>query len=259
MVKIKRKLSRKLNISKARTKKEFSIKEEYKEAFRYIKESDNYIAIIIGIFSFLFMLGFIFPYIAPKEALDPILSIVQDWVKDILAKTEGLDFFGMWAFIFQNNLSVAFISLFSGFIFAILPIVLLFSNALFVGIISGLVANISGISVFWKILPHGIFELPAIFISIALGIRFGIDLMINCLLFYKKELPRIPLSIYVIICLLLFPITFLIILILTILNKSLRNKLSFNFINSIRVFIFIIIPLLLIASFIEAGLIILLG
>ena len=165
------------------------------------------------------MLGFIFPYIAPKEALDPILSIVQDWVKDILAKTEGLDFFGMWAFIFQNNLSVAFISLFSGFIFAILPIVLLFSNALFVGIISGLVVNISGISMFWKLLPHGIFELPAIFISIALGIRFG------TFIFLKNPL----------------------------------EKFKYYFINSIRVFIFIIIPLLLIASFIEAGLIILLG
>ena len=219
MAKIKKQVSKKSNLQRNRRVKNFSIKDEYKEAFRYIKESDNYIAIIIGIFSFLFMLGFIFPYIAPKEALDPILAIVQDWVKDILEKTEGLDFFGMWAFIFQNNLSVAFISLFSGFIFAILPIVLLFSNALFVGIISGLVANISGISVFWKILPHGIFELPAIFISIALGIRFG------TFIFFKNPL----------------------------------KKFKYYFINSIRVFIFIIIPLLLIASFIEAGLIILLG
>jgi len=219
MAKIKKQVSKKSNLQRNRRVKNFSIKDEYKEAFRYIKESDNYIAIIIGIFSFLFMLGFIFPYIAPKEALDPILAIVQDWVKDILEKTEGLDFFGMWAFIFQNNLSVAFISLFSGFIFAILPIVLLFSNALFVGIISGLVVNISGISMFWKLLPHGIFELPAIFISIALGIRFG------TFIFLKNPL----------------------------------EKFKYYFINSIRVFIFIIIPLLLIASFIEAGLIILLG
>ncbi len=214
-----KKISRKRIISNKKSRNKFSIKNEYRESLRYIKESDNYIAIVVGVFALLFMLGFIFPYIAPKEALDPILLIVQDWVKDILTKTENLGFLGLWSFIFQNNSMVAFLSLFSGFIFGILPIIFLFSNALFVGLISGLVVNVSGISMFWRLIPHGIFELPAIFISIALGIRFG------SFIFHKK-----PFDIF-----------------------------KYYFINSIRVFIFIILPLLLIASFIEAILITLLG
>lgn len=204
---------------KGRKKKEFNLKSQYRMAYLYLKESDNYIAMVIGIFAFLFMIGFVYFYIAPKDGIEPVLVIIQSWVNSILEKTEGLGFIGLWKFIFLNNSIIASISVFSGFFLSFLPALLLISNSLFLGLVSGLVYSFTGISTFWKLLPHGIFELPAIFISIALGIRFG------TFIFYKD-----PLKIFI-----------------------------YFFTNSVRVFLLIILPLLIIASFIEAGLIILFG
>ena len=233
-----------------RKKENYSLFQGYKETWEFLKESKYYLLSVILVFCIFFAIGFFVPI--PEL----VMNMIKEWISQVLKETEGLGFFGMWWFIFSNNLSIAFLAIFLGLFFGLFPALSLAFNAYFVGAVTSMVVEKTNITEVWRLLPHGIFELPAIFISFAVGIRLGIDLMINCLLFYKKELPRIPLSIYVIICLLFFPIIFLIILILTILNKSLRNKLSFNFFNSIRVFIFIIIPLLLIASFIEAGLIV---
>ena len=70
----------------------------------------------------------------------------------------------------------------------------------------------------WKILPHGIFELPAVFIALGIGIKLGM------FIFQKKKL------------------------------ESLKNYS----INSLRVFLLIILPLLVIAGIIEGTLIFLL-
>jgi stage II sporulation protein M len=72
-----------------------------------------------------------------------------------------------------------------------------------------------GILVLWRLLPHGIFELPALFLSAGLGLRLG------TFIFRKNKL------------------------------KSLKNYLF----ESLRVFLFIIFPFLLIAAIIEGILI----
>jgi len=63
----------------------------------------------------------------------------------------------------------------------------------------------------WKLFPHGIFELPAVFISLALGMKLG------TFIFQKKKM------------------------------NSFKDYLW----NSFRIFIFVVIPLLVIAAFIE--------
>jgi stage II sporulation protein M len=69
-----------------------------------------------------------------------------------------------------------------------------------------------------NLLPHGIFELPAIFISFGMGLKFG------TFLFYKEKM----------------------------------KKFAEFFSNSLRVFVFVILPLLVIAAIIEGSLIFLL-
>ena len=201
--------------------KKFNIKNEFNLSLRYLKESDNYIAVTFTIFIFLFIMGFLLPYYASQESLQPILDIVKSYIKELLRNTEGLGALGMFWFIFKNNLTVAFTSIFSGVFFGIIPAIFLLSNGSLIGFISSLAFSSpnGGSQIFLRLLPHGIFEIPAIIISFALGIKFGTFA-------FKKE-PK----------------------------KAFKKYL----INSTRVFVFVIIPLLFIAAIIEAFLIVFVG
>ena len=72
--------------------------------------------------------------------------------------------------------------------------------------------------VLWRIFPHGIFELPAVFISLGLGLKLG------TFIFQRNKL----------------------------------KAFAEFFWNSLRVFLFIVLPLLIIAAIIEGSLIFLL-
>ena len=85
-----------------------------------------------------------------------------------------------------------------------------------IGLISSLVTREAGFSSLWMLVPHGIFEIPAIIISFAIGIKFG------AFIFCDDKL------------------------------KEFKFRLN----NSLRVFFFIILPLLVLAAIIEAGLIV---
>src|SRR3989344_5907031 len=209
----------KKKIKKKEKKKENYFQQETELAWKYIKESKDYFGIVSGIFILLFLIGFSFPYLAPPELLNPLLEQVKTWVEELMKETAGKGFIEMWAFIFFNNTSIALISLFSGFLLGVIPIFLLISNGLVIGLISSIVTKEVGLFSLWRLLPHGIFEIPAIILSFALGIKFaGFILKKN----FKKEFK--------------------------ILLK-----------DSIRAFIFIIVPLLVLAAIIEAFLIVYIG
>ena len=134
------------------------------EAINYIKESKRYIYFIIFVFFLFSFIGFFF---ADKFTyLDTILA-------EILLRVEGLDWFEMVFFILQNNLLAVFLGLLGGVVFGIFPV----SNAIGNGVVLGYVANkvMAASSVFelWRIFPHGIFELAAVFIALGLGVKFG--------------------------------------------------------------------------------------
>lgn len=74
--------------------------------------------------------------------------------------------------IFLNNLQAAAIAFYVGIFFAIIPVFLAFGN----GLIVGMVLSMSPKSLYIllpMLIPHGIFELPAIFLSAAMGIKLG--------------------------------------------------------------------------------------
>lgn len=204
---------------KKKSKKKFSLKNEYGQAFDFLKELRIWILVAFAAFIFFYLMGFLFFYTAPAEELDKVLDIVRKMVQELLEKTEGLGFFGMWKFIFLNNIWVGFLAIFLGFLFSIVPAFLIVSNGLVIGLISALAYSESGGSSFLYLLPHGIFEIPAIVISLAVGLRVG------TFIFYRDRWER------------------------------LRDYIG----NAFRVFLLIVVPLLIIASFIEAWLIILLS
>ncbi len=191
----------------------FNIKKEYSNSWNYIKESKNFIFSIIGLFLILGIGGFVLktPEVFVKE--------IQKYLQEILNITEGMSQIQLIGFIFWNNLKIGFAGLFFGVLVGLVPFLFTISNGYIIGVVSKLAVNERGFGVLWGLLPHGIFELPAIFLSLGLGIRFGTFL-------FKDDM-----------------------------GKYLKNYFK----NSLRVFFLIILPLLLLAAIIEGTFITLSG
>jgi stage II sporulation protein M len=195
-----------MRANKKRDKPGF-FRKTYKECWSYLKETKNYIYSTLGLLILFFLMGFMFPVFFVEQ--------IKDIIRNILEKTVGLNGLPLILFILKNNLLVSVISIFSGIILGIIPILLITGNGYIVGFVSNAVSSVEGVSVLWRLLPHGIFEIPAIVISVALGIKFGFSV------FYKDPAKEIVKSFW----------------------------------SSVKILIFIIIPLLVIAAIIEGLLI----
>jgi stage II sporulation protein M len=102
-----------------------------------------------------------------------------------------------------------------GVFFGIFPLFVAIVNGYLLGFVSRFAVEEGGILILWRLIPHGIFELPAVIISIGLGLKLGVSMI-------GKNRKKV-------------------------LKKDLRK--------SFRFFLFVIFPLLLIAGIIEGILI----
>ena len=186
-------------------KKEFSIKEEYKKSWEYIQESKKFIYSVIILFFIFSIVGFFIP--APEFVGEEILR----FIKSLIEKTSNMSVFELIKFLFVNNLQSGFYGLFFGVVLGIFPLIAAVANGYMLGFVASMSVQSAGTLVLWRLLPHGIFELPAIFISLGLGVKLGM------FIFHKK--------------------------------KSLVFREYFT--NSLRVFLLVVVPLLLIAGIIE--------
>ena len=194
----------------ARSKKGF-IKNAYSDSWNYIKDSKAFIFLAIAIFVFTILLGYLFPIFFVDQ--------INSYIHDLVSKTDGLGDVQLIGFIFFNNTFVAFISILSGILLGIIPIINTAVNGYVIGFVINLAISKSGVISLWSLLPHGMFELPAILISLGLGIKIGSFV-------FRR-------------------------------NKKLTFK--YYFLNSLKVFVFVVIPLLIIAAIIEGSLIALFG
>jgi len=181
-------------------------KKNYSKCFKYIKESKKYIYTVILIFILFALIGIIFP--VPEI----ILQKITEFIANLIEKTKDMNFYEMLYFIFSNNIRIAFLSILFGIFFGIFPIISSITNGYILGFVSLMTIKQAGILELWRLLPHGLFELSAIFLSFGIGLRLGMFLFNN---------------------------------------KSLKQELK----ESLRVFIFIILPLIIIAAIIETTLI----
>ena len=193
--------------------KKFNLKKEFNKSLNYIKESKNFIYIVIAIFFFFAFVGFFIP--TPDSISEQLLKFIQE----LMEKTAGMNQWELIQYIFLNNLQSSFFGLVLGVFFGIFPIITTIVNGYILGFVSIKVVSVEGIFVLWRLFPHGIFELPAVFISLGLGLKFG------SFIFQKKKF----------------------------------DSLKDYFVNSLRVFFFIVFPLLVIAAIIEGSLIALFG
>ena len=187
----------------------FSLKDNYIQSWNYVKESRNFIYIIIGVFFIFSLIGFFIP--APDILSEQILKFIQE----LLEKTENMSQGELISFIFLNNLQSSFFGMIFGIFLGIFSIIAGIANGYLLGFVASMSVKNEGSLILLKLLPHGIFELPAVFISLGMGLKLGM------FVFQKEKF------------------------------ESLKR----DFWNSLRVFLFIVIPLLIIAGIIEGSLI----
>ncbi|GAG12258.1 unnamed protein product, partial [marine sediment metagenome] len=148
-------------------------------------------------------------------------QIIVDWIREFIEEligiTEGLNVWQMILYILQNNLKASFLGMIFGLILGVFPVFLALANGYVLGFVSEKVVQVEGFTSLWRLLPHGIFELPALFISLALGTKLGFFIFAKYGQVKQEFLRRLE--------------------------------------NSLRVFLFVVIPLLVIAAVIEGILI----
>lgn len=186
----------------------------FKFGLNYIKGLKNYFFVVLFLFLLIGVIGFFFPHFFERE----ILKIIEE----LLAKTEGLGVFELTSFIIANNIQSAFFGMIFGVFFGIISLIVLVVNGYVLGFVAAKTVEIAGFLVLWRLLPHGIIELFAVMVSLALGLKLGMFLF-------------------------------------TYRGKNKGRELLRWIKDAIRVFVFIIIPLLVIAGIIEGFLIILLS
>lgn len=194
---------------KPKKKEGFSLNNQYVKSWNYILDSLQFIKTVVILFFVFAFIGFFFP--VPEVFVEKII----EFLKQIFDKTKDMSQFELTRFIFLNNFQSSLFSLFLGIFLGIFPVLVTIMNGYLLGFVVFLSVSEGGFLVLWRLFPHGIFELPAIFISLGLGLRLG------TLIFKTKKF------------------------------KSFRDHLG----DSTRVFVLVVIPLLVLAAIIEGALI----
>lgn len=189
-------------------KKTFDLGDEYRRSWKYVVESRNFIFIIIGIFLVFSLIGF---FIRPPEEIE---AWIIDTIRELIEKTQGMSGIELIQFIFFNNLLSSFSGIALGIFLGTMPVFSAIVNGYILGYVASASVKTAGAGILWRLFPHGIFELPAVFISFGLGLRLGI------FIFQKKKM-----------------------------------SFKYHIINSLKVFLLIVVPLLVIAAIIEGTLI----
>ncbi|HEX54888.1 MAG: hypothetical protein DRO90_00150 [Candidatus Altiarchaeales archaeon] len=158
----------------------------------------------------IYILGVPFGFLYHRESKEFLIPIL-DKIKESFTLDSR---FEIAINIFLNNLESTLILFVSGTLI-IVPFIILFINGFVMGFVFRLFIQERDLILFFSaLLPHSIFELTAIFISSALGIRIGITYLI----------PR----------------------------GDRIKKVSIAIREGILVYLILVVPLLIIAAFIEA-------
>lgn len=160
-----------------------------------------------------------------------VIGRYEPGIFDYLLSLGGLpegDAFDMMLYIFFNNSRIVFILIFFGFLFAVLPVLIVIVNGFAIGIVAEAVVRREGLSfLLVGLLPHGLIEIPLILLGAGIGFRMGVSFT-RFLAGFIEDFFHIRL----------------------LGGKTGRQFLA-DFINAAGVFFLFILPLLLAAAVIE--------
>jgi len=114
-------------------------------------------------------LGVLVAVVFPKTAANLFVEIG----KSIAGKVGDREGFGAFLSIYTNNLTVATSAYALGIFFGIVPWIIVLVNGFILGLVLAVVVStglINPVTAMLAVLPHGIFEIPAILLAAAAGI-----------------------------------------------------------------------------------------
>lgn len=179
----------------------------FKRSLKVLKENKTFILAAGFLLIGTAIIGWIYPNLFAAEQ-----EKIMEYLKSFALKKTFLE---LMPAIILNNLRASFFAMVLGIAFGIFPIIAATVNGYIVGAVMRKAYELTGVQILFFIIPHGIFEIPALVISMGLGIKLGLWVL------EKKK-------------------------------KAYLKKCFFDFAS---VYIFIIMPLLLIAGVVEASLI----
>lgn len=141
-----------------------------KALFRHFREMKVYFLIVIG----LFVLGIVLGAMHWNEALlKKQLEAVAEIAKSVQGK-ESVELSLFWV-ILKNNIVAMLMMVVTGLMFGIFPVFSVFTNGLLIGYVGELtLQEVAWFDFAKAIVPHGILEIPALFIACAYGLRLGV-------------------------------------------------------------------------------------
>lgn len=173
------------------------------------KPVSSYIFVIWIIFFLALANGYFMALASPDQSRQTIEQLFSSF-----SFARNISTFQLFIYIFLNNSIKAFVVILFGFFFGIVPIIFVFTNAELIGLVLAVFGAREGfLKVALSLLPHGIFEIPAILMASGYGLWLGVK-------FYRRIRYKEPF------------------------------KEAFWF--SMRKYFTVIFPLLLLAAFIEA-------
>lgn len=140
---------------------------------QYLHDIRPFIAVVVALFLLSAAIGYVVPAASP-EVTNTLLSGLQSKAESLSGQSPLMMMLG----IFSNNATGSLMALLFGLIAGLFPLFFVVSNGLVIGIMLELLVTklgaAGGATVFAAgILPHGIFELPAVLISTAIGLKLG--------------------------------------------------------------------------------------
>jgi stage II sporulation protein M len=140
---------------------------------KYVWGLRLYILAIILIFAVFFAIGY-----AAVVAMPDMGSTVVSSFKQEVSPLKELSPLGMMIGIFANNAFKCLLVMVLGLGLGIVPIGFVLANGLILGVVVAVtLKSTSLLYVLVGIVPHGIFELPMVFISAAIGLKLGMDVL----------------------------------------------------------------------------------
>jgi stage II sporulation protein M len=148
---------------------------------KYVWELRLYILAAVAIFVAFYALGYLVAVSVP-EVSDTFMSSFKEEVTPL----KELSPVGLMLGIFANNAVKCLLVIILGIAFGIVPAFFMLANGLVLGIVIGVtMARTSLLYVLVGVVPHGLIELPMVFISAAIGLKLGVAALRA--LFGKKD------------------------------------------------------------------------
>lgn len=164
------------------------------EVIRLLKRDWLKLLLLAVIFMLGIWMGKELPKVHPKLAGDlktealKKFAVIARWMQQL---PSGTEFFVIWI----NNVVASLSAVLYGILLPVFPLTFLLSNSLLIGLFQSTLQienGISSLQFYLSLIPHGILELPAFFIAVFLGIRFGL-VPYRLIIHYLRTKEHLPL------------------------------------------------------------------